>query len=44
MTVFSMCDDPDEAVRIIVDFHKTNSVGFKQPPGIKKTWNGTPEM
>jgi uncharacterized protein (TIGR00730 family) len=41
MKVFTMCDDPDEAAQIIVNFHKSNGrSGFKQPPGIKKTWNG----
>ena len=41
MNVFTLCDDTDEAVRIIIDFHKSNGRGgIKQPPGIKKTWNG----
>lgn len=41
MKVFSVCDDPQEAVKIITDFHRANGRGgIKQPPGIKKTWNG----
>ena len=41
MDVFALCDDPDEAVKIIVDFHKSHGrSGLKQPPGIKKTPNG----
>ncbi len=43
MNVFTMCDDPQEAAQIIVNFHKSNGrSGFKQPPGIKKIWNGMP--
>jgi uncharacterized protein (TIGR00730 family) len=41
MGVFTMCDDPDQAVKIIVDFHKKNGRGgLKQPSGINKTANG----
>jgi uncharacterized protein (TIGR00730 family) len=41
MNVFYLCDDPQEAVKIITDFHKANGRGgLKQPPGIKRTWNG----
>jgi uncharacterized protein (TIGR00730 family) len=38
--VFSICDDPKEAARIIVDFHKSNGrSGLLQPPGIKEPQN-----
>jgi len=38
--VFSICDDPEQAAKIIVDFHKQNGrSGFKQPPGIKQNWD-----
>lgn len=41
LNVFTVCDDPEQAVQIIVDFHKQNGRGgLKQPPGIKGTWNG----
>lgn len=41
MDVFSICDDPKEAARIITDFHRSNGrSGLLQPPGIKKTRNG----
>ena len=36
MNVFSVCDEPEEAVRIITDFHAQNARGgLKQPWGIK---------
>jgi predicted Rossmann-fold nucleotide-binding protein len=41
MDVFSVCDEPAEAARIIVDFHKKNGrSGIKQPWGLKRP---TPE-
>jgi uncharacterized protein (TIGR00730 family) len=41
MNVFALCDEPEEAAKIIVDFHKANGrSGFKQPWGIKKPVNG----
>lgn len=40
LEVFSICDDPKEAARIIVDFHKSNGRGgLEQPPGIKEPLN-----
>lgn len=37
MDVFSVCDEPAEAARIITEFHKKNGRGgLKQPWGIKK--------
>lgn len=43
LNVFTMCDDPQEAAQIIIDFHKSNGRGgIKSPPGIKKVWNGMP--
>ena len=37
MDVFSVCDEPAEAARIIVDFHKKNGrSGIKQPWGLKR--------
>jgi hypothetical protein len=43
MNVFTMCDDPEQAAQIIIDFHKSNGRGgIKSPPGIKKIWNGMP--
>ena len=37
MDVFSICDKPEEAVKIITDFHSQNGrSGLKQPWGIKK--------
>jgi uncharacterized protein (TIGR00730 family) len=37
MDVFSVVDEPEEAVQIITDFHKKNGKGgLKQPWGIKK--------
>ena len=36
MDVFSICDEPEEAVRIITEFHTKNGrSGLKQPWGIK---------
>ena len=41
MKVFTVCDDPKEAARIIKDFHQSNGRGgIKQPPGIRQ-WNNT---
>jgi uncharacterized protein (TIGR00730 family) len=41
MNVFTICDDPEKAAQIIIDFHKSNGRGgIKSPPGIKKIWNG----
>lgn len=41
LEVFSICDDPKEAAKIITDFHRSNGrSGLQQPPGIKKTRNG----
>jgi uncharacterized protein (TIGR00730 family) len=41
MEVFTLCDDPKEAARIIKDFHQSNGRGgIKQPPGIRKWTNG----
>ncbi|MHC4927574.1 MAG: hypothetical protein ACYTER_09680 [Planctomycetota bacterium] len=35
--VFTVCDDPKEAARIIKDFHSSNGrSGIAQPWGIKK--------
>jgi hypothetical protein len=43
LKVFTMCDDPEEAAKIITNFHKSNGRGgIKSPPGIKKVWNGMP--
>ncbi|MEN8127162.1 MAG: TIGR00730 family Rossman fold protein [Planctomycetota bacterium] len=37
MNVFSVCDTPEEAVKIITDFHKKNGRGgLKQPWGLKR--------
>jgi uncharacterized protein (TIGR00730 family) len=37
LDVFTVVDEPAEAVKIIVDFQKTNGrMGLTQPPGIKK--------
>jgi uncharacterized protein (TIGR00730 family) len=37
MDVFTVCDEPEEAARIITEFHKKNGRGgLKQPWGIKK--------
>ena len=37
MDVFTICDDPKEVAKIIVDFHKSNGRGgLQQPWGIKK--------
>ena len=41
MDVFSVVDTPEEAVKIITDFHNKNGRGgLKQPWGIKKPKNG----
>jgi len=41
LNVFSMCDDPEQAAQIIVDFHKKNGRGgLKQPTGIKTPVDG----
>jgi len=38
MDVFTIVDEPEEAVKIITDFHKSSGKGgFKEPVGIKKT-------
>jgi uncharacterized protein (TIGR00730 family) len=40
MNVFTLCDDPKEAAKIITDFHKKNGRGgIQQPWGIKKPVN-----
>ena len=40
MDVFTVCDDPKEAARIITDFHSKNGRGgLQQPWGIKKPTN-----
>jgi len=37
LNVFTVVDEPEEAVKIIVEFQKTNGRGgLMQPPGIKK--------
>jgi uncharacterized protein (TIGR00730 family) len=37
LDVFTMVDEPEEAVKIIVEFQKSNGrMGLMQPPGIKK--------
>jgi uncharacterized protein (TIGR00730 family) len=41
LDVFTLCDEPEQAAQIIVDFHKSNGRGgINSPPGIKKSWNG----
>ncbi|HPY76419.1 MAG TPA: TIGR00730 family Rossman fold protein [Anaerohalosphaeraceae bacterium] len=41
INVFTLCDDPQEAARIIKDFHLSNGrCGIRQPPGIRKWTNG----
>lgn len=41
LKVFTLCDDPQEAAEIIINYHKSNGRGgIKSPPGIKKVWNG----
>jgi len=41
MDVFTLCDEPEQAAKIIVDFHKSNGrSGFKQPWGLKKPTGG----
>jgi uncharacterized protein (TIGR00730 family) len=41
MDVFSVCDEPAEAAKIITDFHKKNGRGgIQQPWGIKKPTDG----
>lgn len=41
MDVFTVCDEPEEAARIITEFHKKNGRGgLKQPWGIKKPKHG----
>jgi uncharacterized protein (TIGR00730 family) len=41
LTVFSICDEPKQAAKIIVDFHKSNGRGgLQQPWGIKKPSTG----
>ena len=37
MHVFSVCDDPQKAADIIINFHKSGKkVGLQEPTGLKK--------
>lgn len=41
LNVFTVCDEPQQAVKIIADFHASNGRGgIKQPWGIKRPLNG----
>jgi hypothetical protein len=40
LKVFSICDDPQKAANIIIDFHKSGKKsGLQEPSGLKKTRN-----
>ena len=40
MKVFSICDDPQKAANIIIDFHKSGKKsGLQEPSGLKKNQN-----
>jgi predicted Rossmann-fold nucleotide-binding protein len=44
LDVFTVQDDPDAAVRIIVDFKETQGpVGLAMPPGMKKSQPAKPD-
>lgn len=44
MNVFTVVDEPEETVKIITDFHKSEaSGGFKEPGGLKKINHSNPD-
>jgi uncharacterized protein (TIGR00730 family) len=44
LKVFSVCDDPQKAANIIIDFHKSGKkVGLQEPTGLKKSTRHGPK-
>ncbi|MCX5632753.1 MAG: LOG family protein, partial [Phycisphaerae bacterium] len=38
MNVFTVCDDPQKAAQVIIDFQKSGKkIGLQEPSGLKKT-------